>query len=314
MIRKAALQIAALALLALIAFNTFLAYDHLKRTHNSAALSLESSGVQASIARVWQDFTDMETGQRGFLLTDDAAYLQPYADAKSSIGAHFANLRSALANRPESQGMPKGMPERPSEQSLETQLESLAASKQAEIERTIALRQQGYRRRAFQMVQTNEGKEYMDQARELVSQLSSMENSRFAAFEKERDASSTKALSETIVSNLGLLVLTAGLFMLIRYHERSLEQEAARTKQALALRDSQLEKLTSLMSAIGDQTRAQIAVIEENARLLLQKYGGFLPPVGYECAEHIKEATAQLEHLRKDLLGRPESDLQEKAA
>jgi hypothetical protein len=68
------------------------------------------------------------------------------------------------------------------------------------------------------------------------------------------------------------------------------------------------------MSAAGDQTRAQIAVIEENASLLLEKYDGFLPPLGYACAQQIKEATAQLEQLRGDLLGHPESDIHEQAA
>ncbi|MGB7132847.1 MAG: CHASE3 domain-containing protein, partial [Candidatus Sulfotelmatobacter sp.] len=276
-IRKAALQIAAVALLILMALNTYLAIDHLKRTQATAALSLESSTVQADIARVWQDFTDMETGQRGYLLTDDAAYLQPYTDAKAAIGTHLANLRSALANRPQS------------EQALATQLESLAASQQAEIERTITLRQRGYRHRAFQLVQTNQGKQYTDQARSLVSQLSSMENTRFAALEKQRDASSGQAMSQTIGANLGLLALTASLFLLIRFHERTLEQQAAESKQALIERDSQLEKLISRMSAAADQTRAQIAVIEENARLLLEKYDGFLPPLGYACAQQIKE-------------------------
>ena len=301
-IRKAALQIAAVVLLIMMAFNTYLAVDHLKRVQATAALSLESSGVQAGIARVWQDFTDMETGQRGYLLTDDPAYLQPYIDAKNTIATHLANLRSALANRPQP------------EQALETQLESLAASKQAEIERTIALRQQGYRHRAFQLVQTNEGKQYSDQARSLLSSLSSMENSRFAALVKQRDATSSQALSQTIAANLCLLVLAAGLFLLIRFHERALEQQAAQSRQALAERDSQLEKLIRLMSATSDQTRAQIALIEENASLLLEKYDGFLPPLGYACATQIKEATAQLEQLRKDLLGHPESDIHEKAA
>ena len=311
-LRKAALQIAALALLALMAFNAYLAIDHLKRTQNSAALSLESSGVQADIARVWQDFTDIETGQRGYLLTGDPAYLQPYTDASNTIAAHFANLRSALANR---HGSERSQPEpaRP-EQVMETQLESLAASQQAEIERTIALRQKGYRRRAFQLVQTNQGKQYMDQARALVSSLSSAENGRFATLEKERSASSSTALSETILANLCLLLLTAGLFVLIRYHERALERQAARSQQTLAVRDSQLEKLMKLMSALGDQTRTQIAVIEENARLLLEKYDGFLPPLGYACAEQIKQATAQLEQLRKDLLGHPEFNIHEQAA
>jgi CHASE3 domain sensor protein len=301
-IRKAALQIAAMVLLILMAFNTYLAIDHLKRIQATAARSLESSSVQAAIARLSQDFTDMETGQRGYLLTDDPAYLQPYVDAKNAIATHLANLRSSLANRPQS------------EQALETQLESLAASKQAEIERTIALRQQGYRHRAFQLVQTNQGKQYSDQARSLLSSLSSLENTRFAALEKQRDADSSQAMSQTIAANLGLLVLTAGLFLLIRFHERALEQQAAQSRQQLAERDSQLEKLTSLMSTAAGQTRAQIALIEENARLLLEKYDGFLPPLGYACAQQIKEATAQLEQLRKHLLGRPESDIQEQAA
>jgi cell division protein FtsL len=144
--------------------------------------------------------------------------------------------------------------------------------------------------------------------------LSSLENSRFAALEKHRDAASSQAMSQTIAANLCLLVLTAGLFLLIRFHERALEQQAAQSRQALAERDSELEKLIRLMSAAGDQTRAQIAVIEENASLLLEKYDGFLPPLGYACAQQIKEATAQLEQLRGDLLGHPESDIHEQAA
>jgi predicted nucleic acid-binding Zn-ribbon protein len=163
-------------------------------------------------------------------------------------------------------------------------------------------------------VQTNQGKQYSDQARSLLSSLSSLENNRFAAREQQRDADSSQAMSRTIAVNLCLLALTAGLFLLIRFHERALERQAAQSRQALAERDSQLEKLIRQMSAAGDQTRAQIAVIEENARLLLEKYDGFLPPLGYACAQQIKEATAQLEQLRKDLLGHPEPNLHEKAA
>jgi CHASE3 domain sensor protein len=301
-LRKVALQIAAVALLILMALNAYLAIDHLKRIEATAALSLESSKVQAAISRVWQDFTDMDAGQRGYLLTDDTAYLQPYVDAKGTIASHFANLRAALANRPQS------------EQALETQLESLAASRQAEIERTITLRQQGYRHRAFQLVQTNEGKQYSDQARSLVSSLSSMESNRFADLEKQRDANSSQAMSQIIVANLCLLVLTAGLFLLIRLHDRALEQQAAQSRRALAERNSQLEKMSRLMSDASDQTRIQIAIIEENAGLLLEKYDGFLPPLGYACAKQINQATAQLEQLRQDILGHPESELHEKAA
>jgi tRNA/tmRNA/rRNA uracil-C5-methylase (TrmA/RlmC/RlmD family) len=191
------------------------------------------------------------------------------------------------------------------ERSLESQIESLANSKQAEMERSISLRQQGYRRRAFMLVGSNEGMEYMDRARGLLSSLSAAEASNFARFDRERNASLSKALTETIVANLCLLVLTACLCGLIRYHGQVLEQEAAQSRQELAVRDSQLEKLTS---ALSNQARFKTSAIEANARLLLQNYGGFLPRQGHKYAEQIKEASAQMERLRQDLVGSPGSN------
>jgi CHASE3 domain sensor protein len=299
MIRKAALQIGAPALLAFMAWNTYLAVNHLKQMQKIAGLTLESSMIQGNVSGVLKDLTDMETGQRGYLLTEDSSYLQPYTDAKGRIGTDFSGLRVGLANRAER------------ERSLESQIESLANSKQAEMERSISLRQQGYRRRAFMLVGSNEGMEYMDRARGLLSSLSAAEASNFARFDSQRNASLSKALTETIVANLCLLVLTACLCGLIRYHGQVLEQEAAQSRQELAVRDSQLEKLTS---ALSNQARFKTSAIEANARLLLQNYGGFLPRQGHKYAEQIKEASAQMERLRQDLVGSPGSNNDEKAA
>ena len=65
MIRKAALQIGVPALLAFIAWNAYLAVNHVKQMQRIAALTLESSMIQADISGVLKDLTDMETGQRG---------------------------------------------------------------------------------------------------------------------------------------------------------------------------------------------------------------------------------------------------------
>jgi CHASE3 domain sensor protein len=299
MIRKVVLQIGVPALLALMAWNAYLAVNHLKEMQSIAALTLESSTIQADIANVQKDLTDMETGQRGYLLTADPVYLQPYTDAKGRIGNDFVGLRVGLANR--AQG----------ERSLESQLESLAKSKQDEMERSISLRQQGYRHRSFLLVQTNEGKGYMDEVRRIVSSLASAENSNFAGFDKERIAALNKALSATVSANSGLLVLAVCLFWLIRYHGRLLGEEAAQSRQELAVRDLQLEKLTS---ALSGQARSNITAIKTNSRLLLENYGGFLPRQGHEYAEQMKEAAIQMELLRQDLVGSPGSESNEKAA
>jgi CHASE3 domain sensor protein len=299
MIRKAALQVAGPVLLAFVALNAYLAITHLRQIQNNAALALESSVVQANISKVSADLTDMETSQSGYLITEQPEYVQSYTDAKSRISTHFATLRSALANRSEH------------ERSMESQLESLAGSKQVAIERTISLRQQGYRHRAFLLVGTNESKDNMNHARELVSSLSSAQNSDFARLESARQFMSSKALSETVLGNVCLFVLTACLFGLVYYHGQALEREAGRSRQTLGVRDTQLEKLTS---GLADQTRSNIVAIETNARLLLETYGGFLPRQGHEHAQRIQEAAAQLEQLRRDLLGEPGLNTAKRAA
>jgi hypothetical protein len=129
--------------------------------------------------------------------------------------------------------------------------------------------------------------------------------------DKEKNASLRKALVEAIVANSFLLVLTACLFALMRYHGQVLELEAVQSRQALSVRDLQLEKL---MSALSNQARSKTFAIEANARLLLQNYGGFLPRQGHKYAELIREASAQMERLRQDLVGSPGSNGDEKAA
>ena len=299
MIRKALLQIGAPTLLAFMAWNSYLAVNHLKQMQHIAARTLESSTIQANISSVLKGLTDMETGQRGYLLTGDPSYLQPYTDAKGRIESDFGGLRAGLANRAES------------ERSQESQLESLATSKQAEMERSISLRQQGYRHRAFMLVDSNEGMEYMDRARGLLSSLSVAETNNFGRLDRERNTTLSKALVETIVVNLCLVVLTACLFGLVRYHGQVLEQETAKSKQSLAARDLQLEKLTF---ALSNQARSKTSAIEANARLLLDNYGGFLPRQGHEYAEQIKEESIQMERLRQDLVASPGRNSDERAA
>ena len=69
MIRKIALQIAVPALLAFMAWNAYLAVNHLKRMQRIAAITLESSAIQADLSdkceggRQFGEATLVEFGQ-----------------------------------------------------------------------------------------------------------------------------------------------------------------------------------------------------------------------------------------------------------
>lgn len=297
MIRKIALQVGIAASFALIVWNAYVVVGHVKHMRRIAVLTLQSSMIQSDISAVVKDLTDMETGQRGYLFTNNPSHLQPYTEAKDRIAADFVKLRAALSNRGER------------ERSLESQVESLVISKQAEMEHSITLRKQGYRHRAFNLVASNDGMD-MNEAREHLVSLSVAESSRLAIVEADRNAGLGRILKKTILVNLALLALIAGLFVLIRYHGRVLEQEAAQNAQQLALHDFQLAKL---MSALSNEARFKTSMIEANAHLLLREYGGFLPRHAHECAAQIEEASTQLEQLRQDLIANSGSSIDEKA-
>src|SRR5262249_31901901 len=118
--------------------------------------------------------------------------------------------------------------------------------------------------------------------------------------DRQRDVALKRVVLVTVIANVGVFVLAACLFWLIRYHGRMLEKEASQSRRELAVRDMQLEKLTS---ALSGQARFEIIAMNTTSRLLLENYGGFLPRQGHEYAEQMKEAAIQIERLRQDLVG-----------
>ncbi len=294
MIRKTALKFGVVASFALIGWNGYVVVSHVKQTRTIAARTLESSVVQAEISSVAKDLTDLETGQHGYLITENPSYLKPYSDAKGRMAGDFAKLRAGMANRGEN------------EQSLESQVESLTKSNLDAMEHSITLRQQGYRRRAFRSVDSSQD---LSKARENLSSLFVTENSKIAAIESDRNAGLTKISKQIITADLGLLALIACLFVIVRSHGRVLEQDAAQIARQLASHDLQLAKFTS---ALSSEARSKTSAIEANIHLLLREYGGFLPRHAHKCAEQISEASSRLEQLRQDLVGDSHSDSDEK--
>lgn len=286
MMAKISLKVGVPALLAFIACNAFLAVNHLTTTQKIAAQIRESSAMEKHISDVQRDLTDMETSQRGYLLTGDSTYLEPYTAAKGRIEGDFGRLREGLRA--------------PEEQSLESKLESLGKAKQSEMERSVSLRQRGYRHRSFMLVKTDEGRDAMNEIRQIVSSLSSAQSDILVKLEREKGAAISRAFSVMLISNASLLLVAVCLFAVLRRKIRMLEGTVSQRGRELAERDLQLEKLTS---ALSGQARNNLIAINTTSRLLLENYGGFLPRQGHEYAEQMKEAAVEMEQLRQDLVG-----------
>src|SRR5689334_11547581 len=101
---------------------------------------------------------DAETGQRGFLLTGEEPYLDPYRSAVSALPDELKAIGEAVA----------------SNATRQTQFEALRAAvdvKIAEIDETIALYQAGNAADAIALVRTNRGKATMDRVRAVIGEM-----------------------------------------------------------------------------------------------------------------------------------------------
>ncbi len=286
-LRKIALLVTLPVVAVLIAANAYVVANNLKRIQETTGNRVAAIVIQADIGNVLLDLDEMETGQRGYLLTGDPSYLQPYSEAKATLTAHFSVLRSRLAAH-----------SYPQERSLQAKLEAVTEAKIAEMEETIRLRQQGYRHRAFVLVDSNRGKELMDEARTTLNALSSAQTRNVAAYDRELNESVRRAYKQSALTNLILLLVTVVTLAAFNWYSRRRETQCARLSEQLRAASIQLERLTS---AVSNDFRALVGQTRTHANALLSSYGGFLPRQGQEQAESIEDSARRMDRLLDDL-------------
>jgi methyl-accepting chemotaxis protein len=138
--------------------------------------------VRTELADLLSDLKDAETGQRGYLLTGEDSYLEPYKGALATIKTTFDDVKKLTADNPD-------------QQRRLTAIASLTDSKLAELKQTIDLRRtQGFDA-ALKVVLTNEGKTYMDQIRNIVADADHEEQTLVERRSEEARASSDMTMS-----------------------------------------------------------------------------------------------------------------------
>ncbi len=192
---------------------------------------------------------DAETGQRGFLYTGDARYLEPYHLARKEIDAHLDQLMRLTK-------------ERPREQSSIVELRALEQVKMGEIEQTIALYNAGHPDDARALVLSSYGLLTMEHFRQVIDRVEQEE----AALESVRFAEYRNMVRRTIASiYLASVLATFGLVLLAYY---ILREMSLREKHAYAIRERE-ERFRITLTSIGDA----VIVTDQSGRI------SFLNPV-----------------------------------
>ncbi|WP_095949354.1 CHASE3 domain-containing protein [Variovorax boronicumulans] len=224
------LLLAALAALALVGINE----AGYRQSSRALADIDEAQQIRGTLNQILQNMLDAETGQRGFLLTGEAAYRQPYDIAVKQVDGNLATLRQLYA-------------ERPAERTQLSELSKHVLRKIAEMDMSVRLRHEG-NEDAWKFVMTTDvGREEMEAIRATANELVKTSNATLQAGQLQVMKSLQLARVGTGIVALAALIA----FFLYLRQTHALRSVGERQQEALqrernALEDEVRERTASL--------------------------------------------------------------------
>ena len=192
------------AALVIMAILSAVAFNNISSLTSTAAQVDHTHEVLESLERVLGFLKDAETGQRGYVITREDRYLEPYDAALSDIDDEIAHVRELTIDNPVQTGRIDD-------------LRPLVADKFAELLETIDLRRDDSFETARDVVLTDAGKSIMDNIRGLLDAMETEERTlledRSAAAESAASTAKSILIGGTV---LAVIVLGAIAFFLTK--------------------------------------------------------------------------------------------------
>jgi PAS domain S-box-containing protein len=217
---------------AALAFAGWESYRSTMRFDEAAEARARSDGLVLAIDDTEKFLLDAETGQRGYLLTGEEAYLAPYRAAIKQLDRATARLSDFSSNSPDQQKRFQA-------------LEPLIETKLAELQRTIDLRRKEGFRAADAIVLEGSGKHSMDEIRAVVADMRNEEYELRRVRSVEMSEMAVRTRRIIVVGYVfGLLLLSSAFILLVNeLSERKRIQEALEKSE---------NWLSTTLGSIGD--------------------------------------------------------------
>lgn len=198
---------------------TFISYWNTERIKANTLQVTRTHETIASLASITSLMKDAETGQRGFLLTGEEAYLEPYIKAMGALEQQLIKTQSLLDDNP-------------------FQLEKInlikkhIEAKLIELTQTIELRRtQGFDA-ALSVVLSNRGKSEMDAVRDLIEEVRQNETAiRMQRLAEMQEAFRIAVISGVLTGIIGVLLSAAVGYLVTRASSNQKKQDWLRTGQ-----------------------------------------------------------------------------------
>ncbi|HUC83951.1 MAG TPA: PAS domain S-box protein, partial [Candidatus Acidoferrales bacterium] len=230
--RRLFLNAGLVASLLFLAAAGWLSFRELKVMTEADQRTTQAYLVSQEWDRLLSALKDTETGQRGFLLTGEERYLEPYTAALAQVEQRLATLRNLSLDNPRQQA------------SLAA-LEPLIQAELAELKETIELRRTQGLEASRQVAVLDKGESLMDQIRGQVAGAQADGQRLLQARTKVKEADTDRVLQALLAGGIFSLLLLAAIFFFLK---QEIQQRLQTQAELLQHRD-QLEVM------VNDRTR-----------------------------------------------------------
>ncbi len=282
----AALAVGLTVLLAIVGGSVWLA----ARNRAGADQLAQASRLRLLATDLAASLVDAETGQRGFLLTGEPAFLAPFTDAARRLPGEVAALRQAAGQQPRTRADM-------------TALVRLVPAKLDELRETLRLAQSGQREAALALVATGRGKADMDAIRAVTARMAGREERLVAGLLGGINARGNWLVaidSAGIVLVLGIAVIVGfGLrraFTGLRDAGTALAAANDRLGQANETLEQTVQARTAELTEANEEIQRFAYIISHDLRAPLVNVMGFtseLEAAGAVIGRYIAELAAQ---------------------
>jgi len=215
------------------------------RSEASTQSVAHTYAVTTELAAMLSTLVDAETGQRGFILSGEARYLQPYDAAVANVQTHITRVAALTIDN--------------SAQQVDVaRVRSLTAAKLSELQETIVARQSAGFTAAQQIVASDRGKRIMDALRAVITTMTEREQALLRDREADARRSSSRAWLASVSTTSIALLAVAAVWLGFR-------RDVVQRGRAAAAIAAEREHLRVTLLGIGDG----IIVVDERGHVTM---------------------------------------------
>jgi len=266
------------------------------RSQDAVEQMKHGQDTRKAVNTLMQSMLDAETGQRGYLLTGNETYLEPYDKAVATVQANLDGLRQLFIDTPADM----------QEFSL---LSHQISRKLAEMQLSLRLRRQGNEDAWKFILHTDMGKEHMEAIRQHAQKLIDRADQHVQQGQEQIEQSlMLSRIGIATVTVIGLLAFymylrqTQALLVANQREQSLLESERDRLESLVKTRTATLSELANHLQQVREEERGHLA------RELHDELGALLTAAKLDVARlkskidaSVPDVAERLQHLTETL-------------